>query len=74
MTRPDEELSAGERRGYPDPDERDPEAPAEDAAEQSEAVRPVDERTEVRRDLEVAEWDAVEQSIMIDMGDDDYDR
>lgn len=62
MTRPDEGLATG-----------DLEAPAEDAAEQSAPAKPADEPAEVSRALEVGEWDAVEQSIVIDM-DDDYDH
>jgi hypothetical protein len=62
MTRPDEDLAPG-----------DIEAPIEDAAEQSKPAKPVEEPAEVHRGLEVGEWDAVEQSIVIDM-EDDYDR
>lgn len=62
MTRPDEGLT-----------ESDIEAPTEDAAEQSTPVKPAEEPAEVSRRLEVGEWDAVEQSIVIDM-DDDYDH
>jgi hypothetical protein len=62
MTRPEEELAAG-----------DLEAPTEDAAEQATPANPVEEPAEVSRALEVGEWDAVEQSIVIDM-DDDYDH
>jgi hypothetical protein len=65
MTRPDEDLASG----VPE----DLEAPPEDAAEQSKAVNPAEEPAEVSRGLEVGEWDAVEQSIVIDM-DDDYDH
>jgi hypothetical protein len=62
MTRPDDDLDNG-----------DIEAPAEDAAEQAVAANPVEEPAEVSRGLEVNEWDAVEQSIVIDM-DDDYEH
>jgi hypothetical protein len=68
-TRPDEELAPVE------PAERDPEAPAPDAAEQAVAAYPGQEagRTTPSRALEVGEWDAVEQSIVVDL-DDDYDH
>jgi hypothetical protein len=72
MTRPDEDAGPDDRH-YPDPDQRDPEAPVADAAEQSVSVRPAEEPVPVRRGLEVGEWDAVEQSIVVDL-DDDYDR
>jgi hypothetical protein len=62
VTRPEEDLAPG-----------DLEAPPEDAVEQSMPAKPAEEPVEVRRGLEVNEWDAVEQSIVIDM-DDDYDR
>jgi hypothetical protein len=75
MTRPDEDLAAGEREDLAVTD-RDLEAPPEDAAEQAAPVRPAEgaERPdEVHRRLEVGEWDAVEQSIEIDL-EDDYER
>jgi hypothetical protein len=62
MTRPEEDLDTG-----------DLEAPTEDAAEQAVPAKPAEEPAEVSRGLEVGEWDAVEQSIVIDM-DDDYDH
>jgi hypothetical protein len=74
MTGPDEDLARGDRADRLDPNERDIEAPDEDAAEQSVSSNPVDEPAEVHRGLEVNEWDAVEQSIVVDMSDDDYDR
>lgn len=68
MTRPDDDH-AGEQ---PTPAERDPEAPEADAAEQATPVRPEDAPQEVRRGWEVGEWDAVEQSVIIDLDEDDY--
>jgi len=69
MTRPDPSHTPHENAR-----ERDPEAPVADAAEQSVSVNPNDEEsTDVRLGLEVGEWDAVEQSIVVDI-DDDYDR
>jgi hypothetical protein len=73
MTRPDEELAPGDQAGRLDPDQRDIEAPTEDAAEQAVSAKPAEQPAEVHRGLEVGEWDAVEQSIVIDM-DDDYDH
>jgi hypothetical protein len=75
MTRPDEELAPGDRAGRLDPTERDLEAPTADAAEQAMSVKPVEEpeSTAVRRSFEVGEWDAMEQSIVIDL-EDEYDR
>jgi hypothetical protein len=73
MTRPDDESAPDDRRGYPDPESRDPEAPAVDAAEQSVSANPVEEPPEVRRGLEVGEWDALEQAIVVDL-EDDYDH
>lgn len=77
MAQPDEELAPGDPVGRLDPDERDPEAPTADAAEQAMSVSPA-EGAAVRptlsgRSLEVGEWDAMEQSIVIDI-EDDYDR
>jgi hypothetical protein len=77
MTRPDEDLAiddaTGDRAGSLEPDERDPEAPTADVAEQSASVSPVQRQAEVHPGLEVGEWDAVEQSIVIEM-DDEYDH
>lgn len=64
MTRPEDDLTAGDADG-------DIEAPIEDAAEQATPAKPAEEPAEVSRSLEVGEWDALEQSIVIDM-DDDY--
>ena len=68
MTRPDEDLALG---GHLTPDERDPEAPENDVVAQATPVHPVDEPVEVRRGLEVNEWDAVEQATVVDL-DDEY--
>ena len=72
MTRPDDGASE-ESHGSPDSEPRDPEAPAEDAAEQSVSANPVEQRPELRRSPEVGEWDALEQAIVVDL-EDDYDR
>lgn len=70
MTRPGEDVAPG---NHLDPVERDLEAPPADAVEQATPVRPADEPQEVRRGWEVGEWDAFEQSIVVDL-DDEYER
>jgi hypothetical protein len=69
MTRPDEDLTLGD---HLDPDERDPEAPPADVAEQATPARPGEAPSEVRRGWEVGEWDAAEQAVVVDFDDDDY--
>jgi hypothetical protein len=55
-----------------DPAERDIEAPDADAFEQSISADPFEEPPpEPSRGLEVNEWDALEQSHVVDL-DDDY--
>ncbi|HEX5740680.1 MAG TPA: hypothetical protein VFY17_03885 [Pilimelia sp.] len=54
-------------------DERDIEAPDNDAFEQARAANPADEPDEPRLGLEVSDWDAAEQAQIVDL-DDDYDR
>jgi hypothetical protein len=78
MTRPDHDRDPRAAGGRVDPDERDLEAPAADAVEQSVSVDPAEAETagqpaEVVRSFEVGEWDALEQSIVINI-DDEYDR
>ncbi|HKS98792.1 MAG TPA: hypothetical protein VJT31_04605 [Rugosimonospora sp.] len=53
------------------PDERDPEAPTADAVEQAIPADPAEQPAEFSRGLEVGEWDAVEQSRVVEL-DDDY--
>lgn len=67
MTQPDEDLDLDTLRSLAD---RNLEAPDSDAAEQNTAANPVDAPVEVHRGLEVGEWDAVEQSKVIDLEDD----
>jgi hypothetical protein len=55
-----------------DPDERDPEASPEDAQEQATPAEPVVRDSRPRIDLEVPEWDALEQARVVPI-DDDYD-
>jgi hypothetical protein len=69
MTTPDEEdLSPGP---HLDPEERDLEAPPEDAAEQATPANPAEEPVPVHRGLEVNEYDAVEQARVVEL-DEDY--
>ena len=73
MTRPEDELVVGD---HLDPDERDIEAPPADAAEQATTVGPNDHAGSAappQRGLEVGEWDAFEQSIVVDL-EDEYDH
>ncbi|HET6214541.1 MAG TPA: hypothetical protein VFE14_16875 [Micromonosporaceae bacterium] len=69
MADTEEEFTAPD--GHLDPDERDIEAPADDAVEQATVANPADAPTEVHRGLEVGEYDAVEQARVVDL-DDDY--
>lgn len=70
MTRPDEDLVLG---NHLDPDERGIEVLPADAVEQATPARSTEEPTEVRRGWEVGEWDALEQSVVVDL-EDDYER
>lgn len=69
MAQPDEEFAPGD---HLTPDERDPEAPPADAVEQAMVAGPVDGDIELHRGLEVADWDAVEQSRIVAVDEDDY--
>ncbi|MDQ7910331.1 hypothetical protein RB614_38140 [Phytohabitans sp. ZYX-F-186] len=68
MAQPDEDFAPDDHLA---PDERDPEAPAEDAVEQATVADPADTEPEVHRGLEVDEWDALEQARVVGP-DDDY--
>lgn len=68
MTEPDEILEPTEHLV---PEERDPEAPAADAVEQATPADPSLRPDEVRQGLEVGEYDAVEQSRIVEL-DDEY--
>jgi hypothetical protein len=70
MTRPDDEPVA---REHLEPEERDPEATTEDVAEQSRAANP-SENGDVPVHLgdDASEWDAVEQSRLVELEDEDY--
>lgn len=74
MTAPEEDLAEEALPGaYLGPDERDLEAPPEDALEQATPVEPIMEPIEIQRGLEVSEYDAVEQARVVEL-DDDYER
>ena len=66
MTYP-EELDLGD---HLDPDERDIEAPAADAVEQATAVDPAYAGPAVSGSVEAPEWDAHEQSVIVELEDD----
>lgn len=66
---PDEDFAP---EAHLDPDERDLEAPPEDAVEQATLVDPAQERIGVHRGFEVDEWDAMEQARVVAIDDDDY--
>nr|MDT0661846.1 hypothetical protein [Micromonospora sp. DSM 115978] len=66
---PDEDFAP---ESHLDPDERDPEAPADDVVEQATPTEPVGEDQQVHRGLEVDEWDAIEQARIVGPEDDDY--
>ena len=68
MAEPDEDFALDD---HLTPEERDPEAPQEDAVEQATVVDPADREPEVHRGLEVGEWDALEQARVVDL-DDEY--
>jgi hypothetical protein len=68
MTAPEEDFAPGDHLG---PEERDLEAPPDDALEQATVADPREDEPEVHRGLEVAEWDAMEQARVVDL-DDDY--
>jgi len=70
MTQPDEELLALDDRL--DPETRDIEAPAADAAEQAMPANPADNPSTTRSvAFEANEYDALEQGRIVDL-DDDY--
>lgn len=72
MTAPEEDLAEQAQPGpHLGPDERDLEAPPEDAVEQATPVEPTMEPIEIQRGLEVNEYDAVEQARIVEL-DDDY--
>jgi hypothetical protein len=68
MSQPEEEFAPSAHLA---PEERDPEAPADDAVEQAIVADPARDEPDVRRGLEVGDWDAMEQARVVDM-DEDY--
>ncbi|HEY0699166.1 MAG TPA: hypothetical protein VGD43_15300 [Micromonospora sp.] len=68
MSQPEEEFAPGDHLS---PEERDLEAPAEDALEQAIVADPHEEEPTVHRGLEVADWDAMEQARVVGPSDDD---
>jgi hypothetical protein len=70
MTAPDDEFTMlDERLG---PDERDLEAPAADAVEQATPARPSELPSPPRTAFEADEYDAIEQSRVVEYDDEDY--
>lgn len=69
MTSPEEEFTLLDDRL--DPEERDIEAPTADAAEQAIPARPAETVLEPRTAFEADDYDALEQSLVVDL-DDDY--
>ena len=65
MTDP-EDITPGTRL---DPDERDPEAPSADAIEQATSADPGDDQPTISSSLEAPEWDAYEQTLVVQMED-----
>jgi hypothetical protein len=55
-----------------EPDERDIEAPSEDALEQATLADPAELPEEIHRGLEVPEADALDQARVVEFGDDAY--
>lgn len=68
MTEPDEPLIGPGTRVAPD--EHDSEAPDADVVEQALPANPAEQDGEVRRGIEVNDWDAIEQSRVVDLEDD----
>jgi hypothetical protein len=69
MTMPDEDWVPDE---YLEPELRDPEAPPEDVVEQATPADRAHDHPRPSDDLEVNEWDAIEQATVVEL-DDDYD-
>jgi hypothetical protein len=68
MAEPDEDLAPSD---HLTPEERDPEAPEADAAEQAAVAGPSDEDDRISDSLEVNEADAIDQARAVSL-DDDY--
>jgi hypothetical protein len=70
MTMPDEDWMPDEDL---EPERRDPEAPPEDVLEQATSVDPALEPPRPSDDIEVNEWDAIEQATVVKL-DEEYDE
>jgi hypothetical protein len=68
MTEPGEDFAPGD---HLDPDERDPEASSEDAVEQATVADPTEVEPDLRAELDVDDWDSLEQARIVGP-DDDY--
>jgi hypothetical protein len=69
MAEPEEQLTDPGRRL--EPEERDPETTPADLVEQVTPANPAEQVEEAHQGLEVGEWDALEQSRVVEL-DDDY--
>jgi hypothetical protein len=70
MTVPDDDRVPEE---HLEPGERDPEAAPEDVAEQARLARPAENGdVEIHLGDDASEWDAVEQSRIVELEDEDY--
>ena len=70
MTTPDEDWMPDD---YLEPEQRDPEAPPEDVVEQATPADPALAQPRRSDDLEVNEWDALEQAKVVEL-DEEYDQ
>jgi hypothetical protein len=70
MTQPDDDLLIIE--DHLSPEERDIEASPEDVVEQATPANPAEATIEPRVPFEASEADALEQSRVVDLEDDDY--
>jgi hypothetical protein len=68
MTRQDDEPTVSE--GAFDPAERDIEAPTDDAIEQSTPANPTEVRSTPHTAFEADDYDAIEQSLVVDFEED----
>ena len=72
MTQPDEDsVALDDPLTELDPERRDIEAPPADAQEQATPADPAQERPAPHVPFEADEWDAIEQSRVVEL-DDDY--
>ncbi|WP_434742360.1 hypothetical protein [Micromonospora sp. SH-82] len=69
MGQPDEDFTPSD---HLTPEERDPEAPEADVVEQATSTDPADGEVEPHRGLEVGDWDAAEQALLVTGDEDDY--